>query len=70
MQGYQKVLAWLNLTAPQLKNIQANAPPKTAESIKNVALRQDPCPWFDVIEDIRSVPITPSLATYQSQFTS
>ena len=23
----------LNLTAPQLKNIQANAPPKTAESI-------------------------------------
>ena len=33
MQGYQRVLAWLNLTAPQLKNIQANAPPKTAESI-------------------------------------
>jgi hypothetical protein len=33
MQGYQRVLAWLNLTAPQLKNIQANAPQKTEKSI-------------------------------------
>lgn len=33
MQGYQRVLQWLNLTAPQLKNIQANAPPKHAEII-------------------------------------
>jgi hypothetical protein len=28
-----RVLEWLNLTAPQLKNIQANAPPKNADSI-------------------------------------
>jgi hypothetical protein len=33
MQGYQRVLAWLNLTAPQLENIRANAPPKHAEVI-------------------------------------
>ena len=28
------------------------------------------CPWFDVIEDIAQLPITPNLATYQSQLTS
>lgn len=33
MQGYQRVLAWLKLTAPQLENIRANAPPKHAEVI-------------------------------------
>jgi hypothetical protein len=33
IQGYQRLLAWPNLTAPQLKNIQANAPIKTVESM-------------------------------------
>ena len=33
MQGYQRVLAWLNLTAPQLESIRANAPPKHAEIV-------------------------------------
>jgi hypothetical protein len=33
MQGYQRVFQWLNLTAPQLSNIRANAPPRDAEIV-------------------------------------
>ena len=39
MQIYQRVLVWLNLTAPQLNHIQANAPPKAAESILSAPLK-------------------------------
>ena len=39
MQIYQRVLVWLNLTAPQLNHIQANAPPKAAESILRAPLK-------------------------------
>lgn len=34
MQGYERVLAWLTLTAPQLKSINANAPPSNTQIVE------------------------------------